>query len=159
MCVFFVLSLLCFTVSSHILSTSNICPLLVCCRHLFYCSCISFMFLYLTISSLSLQTCDIPETAAFTLAPSQASSLPKPCSVPRWDLLQSLDRGKAEFPLPLRHMLFSALSKPDARPTAWSLPAPVRPDFPRQSVCVPVEADPVGGLSSRWGNRCLSEER
>ncbi|XP_030013589.1 vacuolar protein sorting-associated protein 13B isoform X3 [Sphaeramia orbicularis] len=97
------------------------------------------------------QACQIPETAVFTLAPSDHSSLARPCSVPCWDLLQTSVQGKVEFPLPLKHMLFSLFPKPEVGvgSAAWSLPAPVRPDFPRQSLSVPGEPDSWGGLSSR----------
>ncbi|KAM7420184.1 hypothetical protein PAMA_014745 [Pampus argenteus] len=97
------------------------------------------------------QTCDIPETAVFTLAPSEESSLAKPCSLPCWDLLQTSAQGNVEFPLPLKHMLFSLFPRPDpgVGSTAWSLPAPIRPDFPRHSLSVPGEPDSWGGLSSR----------
>uniref|UniRef100_A0A3Q3JG19 Vacuolar protein sorting 13 homolog B n=1 Tax=Monopterus albus TaxID=43700 RepID=A0A3Q3JG19_MONAL len=79
------------------------------------------------------------KTAVFSLAPSGESSLATPCSVPCWDILQ----GKVEFPLPLRHMLFSLFPRPGAAvgSTAWSLPAPIRPDLPRQSLSVPGEPD------------------
>uniref|UniRef100_UPI0037E89457 intermembrane lipid transfer protein VPS13B-like isoform X1 n=1 Tax=Semicossyphus pulcher TaxID=241346 RepID=UPI0037E89457 len=97
------------------------------------------------------QACEIPETAVFSLAPSEESSLAKPCSVPCWDLLQTNIQGKVEFPLPLRHMLFSLFPRPDVGvgSSAWSLPAPIRPDFLRQSLSVPGEPDSWGGLSSR----------
>ncbi|XP_047455657.1 vacuolar protein sorting-associated protein 13B-like isoform X2 [Mugil cephalus] len=97
------------------------------------------------------QACEIPETAMFTLPPCEESSLAKPCSVPCWDLVQANVQGNVEFPLPLRHMLFSVLPGPDAGvgSAAWSLPAPIRPDFPRQSLSVPGEPDSGGGLSSR----------
>uniref|UniRef100_A0A3B5AH31 Vacuolar protein sorting 13 homolog B n=1 Tax=Stegastes partitus TaxID=144197 RepID=A0A3B5AH31_9TELE len=90
------------------------------------------------------------QTTVFTLPPSEESSLAKPCSVPCWDVLQSV-QGKVEFPLPLRHMLFSLFPRPDAGvgAAAWSLPAPIRADFPRQSLSVPGEPDSGGGLSSR----------
>lgn len=86
----------------------------------------------------------------FSLAPSEESSLAKPCSVPYWDLLQTSVQGKVELPLPLRHMLFSLSPRPEGAVAAWSLPAPIRPDFPRQSLSVPGEPDSGGGLSSRW---------
>ncbi|CAJ1061446.1 LOW QUALITY PROTEIN: vacuolar protein sorting-associated protein 13B-like [Xyrichtys novacula] len=97
------------------------------------------------------QACEIPETAVFSLAPSEESSPAKPCSVPYWDLLQTSVQGKVEFPLPLRHMLFSLFPRPDVRvgSAAWSLPAPIRPDFLRQSLSVPGESNSGGGLSSR----------
>lgn len=90
----------------------------------------------------------------FTLPPSEQPSQARPCSVPCWDLLQTNVHGKVEFPLPLKHMLFSLFPTPEVG--AWSLPAPVRPDFLRQSVSVPGEADSWGGPSSRWvkGNMC-----
>uniref|UniRef100_A0A3Q2W0H5 Vacuolar protein sorting 13 homolog B n=1 Tax=Haplochromis burtoni TaxID=8153 RepID=A0A3Q2W0H5_HAPBU len=97
------------------------------------------------------QICEIPETATFTLLPPENSSQAKPCSVPCWDLLQTSIQGMVEFPLPLRHMLFSLCPRPDAGvgSAAWSLPAPIRQDFPRQSLSVPREPDSGGGLSSR----------
>ncbi|KAM3614331.1 uncharacterized protein V6R79_012862 [Siganus canaliculatus] len=96
------------------------------------------------------QACVIPETAVFSLAPTEESPPAKPCSVPCWDVLQTGVQGQVEFPLPLRHMLFSMYPGPEAAgSTAWSLPAPIRQDFPRQSLSVPVEADSGGGLSSR----------
>uniref|UniRef100_A0A3Q1EP45 Vacuolar protein sorting 13 homolog B n=1 Tax=Acanthochromis polyacanthus TaxID=80966 RepID=A0A3Q1EP45_9TELE len=97
------------------------------------------------------QACEIPETTVFTLPPSEESSLAKPCSVPCWDILQNSVQGKVEFPLPLRHMLFSLFPRPDAGvgSAAWSLPAPIRADFPRQSLSVPGEPNSGGGLSSR----------
>lgn len=85
----------------------------------------------------------------FSLTPTEEASLAKPCSVPYWDLLQASERGKVEFPLPLRHMLFSLFPEP-CTAAAWSLPAPIRPDLPRQSLSVPVEPESGGGLSSRW---------
>ncbi|KAI4811960.1 hypothetical protein KUCAC02_014818 [Chaenocephalus aceratus] len=95
------------------------------------------------------QACEIPETAQFSLAPSE--ELSRPCSVLCWDLLQTSVQGALEFPLPLRYMLLRLLPKPDGGvgSAGWSLPAPIRPDFPRLSVSVPGEAESVGGLSSR----------
>ncbi|KAF3691535.1 Vacuolar protein sorting-associated protein 13B Cohen syndrome protein 1 [Channa argus] len=97
------------------------------------------------------QVCEIPETTVFSMASHEESSLAKPCSVPYWDLIQTDIQGKVEFPLPLRHLLFSLFPKPDSGvgSAAWSLPAPIRPDFPRQSLSVPREPESGGGLSSR----------
>uniref|UniRef100_A0A665TE46 Vacuolar protein sorting 13 homolog B n=1 Tax=Echeneis naucrates TaxID=173247 RepID=A0A665TE46_ECHNA len=83
----------------------------------------------------------IPETAVFSLAPSEEGSPAKLCSVPFWDLLQTSDQEKVVYPLPLRHILFSLFPTPDigVQSAAWSLPAPIRPDFPRQSLSVPGE--------------------
>lgn len=116
---------------------------------LFLSSHLPFYNIYNMYSS---QICEIPETATFTLLPPENSSQAKPCSVPCWDLLQTSVQGKVEFPLPLRHMLFSLFPRPDAGvgSAAWSLPAPIRQDFPRQSLSVPREPDSGGGLSSRW---------
>lgn len=119
-------------------------------------SCSSPLSSYLLSSPLSPlpshQACEIPETAVFSLAPSEESSVAKPCSVPCWDLLQTSVQGMVEFPVSLRQMLFSLFPRPDngVGSAEWSLPAPIRPDFPRQSLSVPVEADSGGGLSSRW---------
>ncbi|KAM3873112.1 intermembrane lipid transfer protein VPS13B [Diretmus argenteus] len=98
------------------------------------------------------QPCDIPDTAALILPPSEEESPARPCSMPCWDLLQTSVHGEVETPLPLRHMLFSLFPKPDTgagSAAAWSLPIPVRPDFPRLSVSVPGEPGPGHGLSSR----------
>ncbi|XP_049585798.1 intermembrane lipid transfer protein VPS13B isoform X1 [Syngnathus scovelli] len=97
------------------------------------------------------QACDIPETTSFNLAPSEPSSQTKPCSLPCWDHLHTSIEGKMDFPLPVKCMLFSSLSRPDARheSTAWSLPALIRPDFLRQSVSVPGETSSGGGPISR----------
>lgn len=116
---------------------------------LFLSSQLPFYNIYIMYSS---QICEIPETATFTLLPPENSSQAKPCSVPCWDLLQTSIQGMVEFPLPLRHMLFSLCPRPDAGvgSAAWSLPAPIRQDFPRQSLSVPREPDSGGGLSSRW---------
>uniref|UniRef100_H3D702 Vacuolar protein sorting 13 homolog B n=1 Tax=Tetraodon nigroviridis TaxID=99883 RepID=H3D702_TETNG len=94
------------------------------------------------------QACRIPDTVAFSLAPSEEQSSPS-CSVPYWDLLQTSVPGTVDVPLPLRHMLFSLLPQPGAAAAAWSLPAAVRPDFPRQSLSVPGERGSEGGPSSR----------
>uniref|UniRef100_A0A3P9Q9M9 Vacuolar protein sorting 13 homolog B n=1 Tax=Poecilia reticulata TaxID=8081 RepID=A0A3P9Q9M9_POERE len=94
-----------------------------------------------------LLTNHVPESTVFTVPLSDGSSLAKPCSVPCWDLLQPGVQGSVEFPLPLRHMLFSLVSKPDT--AAWSVPAPVRPDLPRQSLSIPVDQDCGRGLCSR----------
>ncbi|XP_037309384.2 intermembrane lipid transfer protein VPS13B-like isoform X2 [Pungitius pungitius] len=99
------------------------------------------------------QACEVPETSLFSLLPSEDSSQAKPCSVPFWDLLQSGAHGAVKFPLPLKHMLFSLFPGHSggvaSGSAAWSLPAPIRPDFPRQSLSVPGEPDSAGGLSSR----------
>lgn len=98
------------------------------------------------------QACEIPEASTFSLAPSEDSSRARPGSVPCWDLLQTRVQGKVAYPLPVRHMLFSLFPRPHAHlgTTAWSLPAPIRPDFPRQSLSVPGEPTSGVGLSSRW---------
>ncbi|XP_024861021.1 vacuolar protein sorting-associated protein 13B isoform X2 [Kryptolebias marmoratus] len=97
------------------------------------------------------QACEIPESTVFTFPPSNKSSQAKPCSVPYWDLLQAGVQEKVEFPLPLKYMLLSLFPRPDSEvgSAAWSLPAPVRPDFPRLSVSIPEDQDSGGGLSSR----------
>lgn len=112
-------------------------------------------YVYIMVSP---QACEIPETAVFSLAPSEEAPQAKPYSVPCWDLLQTSVQGKVEYPLPIKHMLFSLFPRPDAGgvgSAAWSLPAPVRPDFPRQSLSVPGELDSGVGLNSRWVKRSI----
>lgn len=100
------------------------------------------------------QACEVPDTVVFSLAPSEEQSS-RSCSVPYWDLLQTSVPGTVDLPLPLRHMLFSLLPQPEGAAAAWSLPAAVRPDFPRQSLSVPGEQDCEGGPSSRWVNQSI----
>ncbi|KAK6325959.1 hypothetical protein J4Q44_G00016030 [Coregonus suidteri] len=102
------------------------------------------------------QACSLPETAVFSLAPAGEKTPSRPVSVACWDLLRKGVQGEWETPqstLPTRHMLFSCLPTPDPGPVAgpgsWSLPAPIRPDFPRQSVAVPGEICSSSGLSTR----------
>lgn len=110
----------------------------------------SFFFHVLYLFSYYYQACEIPESTVFTFPPSDESSPAKPCSVPYWDLLQAGVQEKVEFPLPLKHMLLSLRPDAGVGSAAWSLPTPVRPDFPRQSVSIPMDQDSGGGLSSRW---------
>ncbi|XP_037533228.1 vacuolar protein sorting-associated protein 13B [Nematolebias whitei] len=95
------------------------------------------------------QACEIPESTVFTFPPSDELSPAKPCAVPYWDLLQAGVQEKVEFPLPLKHMLLSLRPDAGVGSAAWSLPTPVRPDFPRQSVSIPKDQDSGGELSSR----------
>ncbi|XP_028325510.1 vacuolar protein sorting-associated protein 13B isoform X2 [Gouania willdenowi] len=97
------------------------------------------------------QACVIPETTVLTLPPAGDSSAIKSCAVPCWDLFQTDGQGKQLFPLPVRYLLFSSFPNPDAGvgSAMWTLPAPIRPDFPRQSLSVPKEPDSDGSLSSR----------
>lgn len=115
---------------------------------------ISFLFswpvFYFFFNYYYYQACEIPESTVFTFPPSDESSPAKPCSVPHWDLLQAGVQEKVEFPLPLKHMLLSLRPDVGLGSAAWSLPTPVRPDFPRQSVSIPKDQDSGGGLSSRW---------
>ncbi|XP_045567568.1 vacuolar protein sorting-associated protein 13B [Salmo salar] len=98
------------------------------------------------------QACPLPDTAVFSLAPAGQKSPFRPVSVACWDLLRK-DGEIPQFPLPTRHMMFSCLPTTDPGPVAgsesWSLPAPIRPDFPRQSVAVPGEICSSSGLSTR----------
>ncbi|KAL0171048.1 hypothetical protein M9458_031359, partial [Cirrhinus mrigala] len=74
------------------------------------------------------QPCLIPESSSFTLGPTGAAGDQVCCAVPCWDVLR--DGQTAEDV----QLLEGAVAQ-------WSPPAPVRTDFPRQSVPVPVEAD------------------
>ncbi|XP_041963297.1 vacuolar protein sorting-associated protein 13B-like [Alosa sapidissima] len=87
-----------------------------------------------------------PDAAIFILAPARSSGHPRRCAVPCWDLLREGPQAEVESPLPTKHMLLSSAG-PDGAAASWSLPVPVRPDFPRQSVAVPDQ--PREGLNSR----------
>ncbi|XP_036393864.1 vacuolar protein sorting-associated protein 13B-like isoform X1 [Megalops cyprinoides] len=95
------------------------------------------------------QPYDPPDTTVFALPPGGTQAAPQPVSVPCWDLLREGTPAEAEAPLPLRHMLFSSAPGAESGGGAWSLPAPIRPDFPRQSVAVPTGPCPHTGLLTR----------
>ncbi|KAJ8013405.1 hypothetical protein DPEC_G00052920 [Dallia pectoralis] len=96
------------------------------------------------------QTCSLPDTAVFSLSPAAEKTPSRAVSVTCWDLLHEGVPGAMETPhnlVPFRHMQFSCLPNPDAE--SWSLPAPIRPDFPRQSLAVPGEICGQSSLSTR----------
>ncbi|KAJ8394619.1 hypothetical protein AAFF_G00044220 [Aldrovandia affinis] len=92
---------------------------------------------------------DPPDTAVFALPPGAAQGPPQPASVPCWDLLREGAPADGEVPPPIRHMLFSSAPEAESGGGAWSLPAPIRPDFPRQGVAAPREPCGRTGLVSR----------
>ncbi|XP_029101804.1 vacuolar protein sorting-associated protein 13B isoform X3 [Scleropages formosus] len=86
-----------------------------------------------------------PDTAVFSLPPRGAKNAPQTCSVPCWDVL------RAETALPHRHMLFSTVpgAETGSESVSWSLPTPIRPDFPRMGVAIPGETCPLTAICTR----------
>ncbi|KAJ8353846.1 hypothetical protein SKAU_G00214130 [Synaphobranchus kaupii] len=95
------------------------------------------------------QSYDPPDTMVFSLPPGGAQAPPQPISIPCWDLLREGSSAEVEAPLPIRHLLFSCVPEAESGGGTWSLPAPIRPDFPRQGVAAPREACARTGLISR----------
>ncbi|XP_015213385.2 intermembrane lipid transfer protein VPS13B isoform X1 [Lepisosteus oculatus] len=94
------------------------------------------------------QPSDAPDSAVFTLEPAGGQSCPQPGSVPCWDLLSHSSLAGADAPRPSRHLLLSSVPGLAGR-SCWSLPARIRPDFPRQSVAVPAEPCSQTGMCTR----------
>ncbi|XP_061095079.1 intermembrane lipid transfer protein VPS13B-like isoform X3 [Conger conger] len=95
------------------------------------------------------QPYDPPDTTVFSLPPGGSPAPPQPVSVPFWDLLREGSSAEVEAPLPVRHLLFSCAPGADSGSGGWSLPVPIRPDFPRQGVAAPREPCVRSGLASR----------
>ncbi|KAL0963316.1 hypothetical protein UPYG_G00304530 [Umbra pygmaea] len=99
------------------------------------------------------QACSIPDTTVFSLPAADKMTPSRVVPVSLWDVLHT--GGQKDTPLspvPFRHMVFSCQPNPDCPglgAVSWSLPAAIRPDFPRQSVAVPRETCSRSGLSTR----------
>lgn len=89
------------------------------------------------------QVYQVPESSVFSVghAGDQVS-----CPVACWDVVRpASELSELNTPLSSKHLLFSC----DVQGDLWSLPAFVRSDFPRQSVCVPVEATGQNHFNTR----------
>ncbi|XP_051791807.1 intermembrane lipid transfer protein VPS13B-like isoform X3 [Erpetoichthys calabaricus] len=97
------------------------------------------------ISSLTAdERVSTPDISVFPLSPDGSQVPSQPSSVPCWDLLSDTSQCDVEAPLLRKHMLLSFSAASRAAGTGglsdcWSLPAPIRQDFPRQSVAVPIQ--------------------
>ncbi|TSK20268.1 Vacuolar protein sorting-associated protein 13B [Bagarius yarrelli] len=87
-------------------------------------------------------------TSVWTLDPGSEAGSPFKCAVPCWDVLRECPTEElASLPQQKRILLSCMIeSKQDAK---WSLPVPVRSDFPRQSVAVPIQQKPDNPLTTR----------
>uniref|UniRef100_A0A8B9JSN2 Vacuolar protein sorting 13 homolog B n=1 Tax=Astyanax mexicanus TaxID=7994 RepID=A0A8B9JSN2_ASTMX len=90
-----------------------------------------------------------PDTSAFTLGPASDTGSPSRCAVPCWDVLKDDPPTEIVSVLPQKFILFSCLADPKQEGELWSLPSPVRADFPRQSVSVPIQHNANNQLSTR----------
>ncbi|XP_072572926.1 intermembrane lipid transfer protein VPS13B isoform X4 [Paramormyrops kingsleyae] len=98
---------------------------------------------------VSEQPFDCPDTTVCSLPPGHALDSPQTCSVPCWDVLRLDSLAETEALPPQRHMMFSIAPEEGPGSVPWSLPAPIRPDFPRQSVAVPGAPCARTGTSTR----------
>ncbi|KAG9283570.1 vacuolar protein sorting-associated protein 13B [Astyanax mexicanus] len=90
-----------------------------------------------------------PDTSAFTLGPASDTGSPSRCAVPCWDVLKDDPPTEIVSVLPQKFILFSCVADPKQEGELWSLPSPVRADFPRQSVSVPIQHNANNQLSTR----------
>ncbi|XP_035381767.1 vacuolar protein sorting-associated protein 13B isoform X2 [Electrophorus electricus] len=89
------------------------------------------------------------DTSTFTLAPVGEAGGPSSCAVPCWTVLGEGPVAQLDTLLPHKHILLSCLAGPKQEGEMWSQPVAVQPDFPRQSVCVPVHQSAPNTLSTR----------
>ncbi|KAK1806749.1 hypothetical protein P4O66_005249 [Electrophorus voltai] len=89
------------------------------------------------------------DTSTFTLAPVGEAGGPSSCAVPCWAVLGEGPVAQLDTLLSHKHILLSCLAGPKQEGEMWSQPVAVQPDFPRQSVCVPVHQSAPNTLSTR----------
>ncbi|KAI7806135.1 putative vacuolar protein sorting-associated protein 13B-like [Triplophysa rosa] len=95
------------------------------------------------------QVYQVPESSVFALNPAgHVEGDQVCCAVASWDVLRPASsariRSEADVPLMMSKQLLLSCEG-----DTWSLPALIRSDFPRQSVCVPVTPDDTQPFSTR----------
>nr|XP_023961065.1 vacuolar protein sorting-associated protein 13B isoform X16 [Chrysemys picta bellii] len=92
----------------------------------------------------------IPDSTAFSICPAGEPPTEKLSSVPCWDLMSDISQSTSEVSLFQKHILLSfnpVVCADSSR--CWSLPAVIRPEFPRQSVSVPIGVCNENGFCTR----------
>lgn len=92
----------------------------------------------------------IPDSTTFSLGPRGQQQSGVCSSVPCWDLLPNASPTTWDTePLQKQILLTFSPGVPADGAACWSLPAPVRQEFPRQSVAVPLASCGENGLCTR----------
>ncbi|XP_074056673.1 intermembrane lipid transfer protein VPS13B isoform X6 [Macrotis lagotis] len=92
----------------------------------------------------------VPDGATFSISPGRHQPTMETSSLPCWDLMPDIGPSTLEMSLLQKQILLSfcpAVGADGAQ--CWSLPAVVRPEFPRQSVAVPIGNYSENGFSTR----------
>ncbi|XP_072462964.1 intermembrane lipid transfer protein VPS13B isoform X2 [Notamacropus eugenii] len=92
----------------------------------------------------------VPDSATFSISPGRHQLTMESSSLPCWDLMPDIGPSTLEMSLLQKQILLSfcpAVGTDGAQ--CWSLPAVVRPEFPRQSVAVPIGNYSENGFSTR----------
>ncbi|XP_037586040.1 vacuolar protein sorting-associated protein 13B [Cebus imitator] len=80
----------------------------------------------------------VPDSATFSVCPGGEQPAMKSSSLPCWDLMPDISQSVLDASLLEKQILLGFSPAPGADSSqCWSLPAIVRPEFPRQSVAVP----------------------
>ncbi|XP_017308304.2 intermembrane lipid transfer protein VPS13B isoform X1 [Ictalurus punctatus] len=88
-------------------------------------------------------------TSVWTLGPGSEAGSPSRCAVPCWDVLRESPTEDLASLLPQKRILLSCMVESKQDEKLWSLPVTVRPDFPRQSMAVPIQQNADTPLTTR----------
>ncbi|XP_060756090.1 intermembrane lipid transfer protein VPS13B-like isoform X4 [Neoarius graeffei] len=90
-----------------------------------------------------------PHTSVWTLGPASEAGSPSRCAVPCWDVLKESPTEDFAPLLSQKRILLSCMVESKQDEKLWSLPVPVRSDFPRQSMAVPIQQNADNPLTTR----------
>uniref|UniRef100_A0A4W3GSR1 Vacuolar protein sorting 13 homolog B n=1 Tax=Callorhinchus milii TaxID=7868 RepID=A0A4W3GSR1_CALMI len=90
------------------------------------------------------------DSAVFSIGPARDRIPPTPVSIPCWDFNIDVNQSDLNLPQPQKHLFLGVSPNVSASSCQyWSLPAMVRPDFPRQSIAVPLADLSENGFCTR----------
>ncbi|XP_032616819.1 intermembrane lipid transfer protein VPS13B [Hylobates moloch] len=92
----------------------------------------------------------VPDSATFSICPGGEQPAMKSSSLPCWDLMPDISQSVLDASLLQKQIMLGFSPAPGADSSqCWSLPAMVRPEFPRQSVAVPLGNFRENGFCTR----------
>nr|XP_037855795.1 vacuolar protein sorting-associated protein 13B isoform X6 [Chlorocebus sabaeus] len=92
----------------------------------------------------------VPDSATFSICPGGEQPAMKSSSLPCWDLMPAISQSVLDASLLQKQIMLGFSPAPGADSSqCWSLPAIVRPEFPRQSVAVPLGNFRENGFCTR----------
>ncbi|KAM8786132.1 intermembrane lipid transfer protein VPS13B isoform 1-T1 [Rhynchonycteris naso] len=92
----------------------------------------------------------VPDSATFSICPGVEQPAVNSCSLPCWDLMPDIGHSASDTSLLQKQISLAFSPAAGARGSqGWSTPAVVRPDFPRQSVAVPLGNCRENGFCTR----------